>query len=206
MAVENYQVEPLFAEPVCRADIGHAISDEQIAYIKNLKTVETRDNLVSEDLYILEHPELQSIKDALQEALDIYAREVMGISQSLYITQSWSVINHPNSDTHGHSHSNSVVSGSLYYCELPTPVASMIFNRSRNYQQLKFIPERNKQNIFNSPLNIITPKPNEVILFSSGLNHLAETNAAPDPIYTIEFNTFIKGKLGNYRDVSELKL
>lgn len=206
MATEKYLVEPLFAEPIFRADIGDAISDEQIAYIKNLKMVEGRDNFVSEDLYILEHPELQSIKDAIQEVLDFYADTVMGINQTLYVTQSWSLINHPHSDTFGHSHSNSVISGSLYYCELPKPVSSMIFNRSRHYQQLKIIPDRSKQNVFNSPLNVVTPKANEVILYSSGLNHLTETNTAYDPIYAIEFNTFIKGKLGNYRDVSELTL
>ena len=206
MAIQNYQVEPLFAEPVFRADIGHAISDEQIAYIKSLKMVENRENFISEDLYIFEHPELQSIKDAVQEVLDIYAREVMGINQTLYVTQSWSLINHPSSGMHGHSHSNSVISGSLYYCELPVPVASMIFDKNRMYQQLEMVPERNRQNIYNSPMNIVTPKKNEVILFSSGLQHLVETNTAPEPRYAIAFNTFIKGKFGNYRDVSELTL
>jgi len=52
MAITEYKVEPLFAEPVFRANIGHAISAEQEEYLKNLKMVENRDNLISEDLYI----------------------------------------------------------------------------------------------------------------------------------------------------------
>lgn len=206
MTIKTYDVQPLFAEPFFRADIGHAISDEQIAFIKNLDMVKNRDNLISENLYIFEEPELQSIKDAVQETLDIYSSEVMGIPQKLYVTQSWSLINHRNVGMHGHSHSNSLVSGSLYYCEMPDPVASMIFDKHKAYQQLELTPMKDKQNIFNTPINIVTPKRNEVILFSSGLQHFVEMNASKEPRYSIAFNTFIKGKLGDYRDVSELTL
>lgn len=206
MAIESYEVKPLFAEPFFRADIGHAISSEQVEYLKNLKMVQNQVNLISENLYIFEEPELKSIKDAVQEALDLYASKVMGISQRLYVTQSWSLVNQPGIGMHGHSHSNSVVSGSLYFCDLPTPVASMMFDRHRTYQQLELGPEKDKRNIFNTPVNVVTPKKGEVILFSSGLTHFVEQNGSNEPRYSIAFNTFIEGKLGNYRDVSELTL
>ena len=51
------------------------------------------ENLISENLYIFEEPELESIKNAVQEVLDIYAGEVMCISQRLYVTQCWSLTN-----------------------------------------------------------------------------------------------------------------
>jgi len=206
MAIEKYDIQPLFAEPYMRANIGHAISEEQIAYIQNLKMVRNQNNLISENLYIFNEPELASIADAVQEALDIFADEVMGITQKLFVTQSWSLINSPNVGMHGHSHSNSLISGSLYYSELPNPVARMVFEKHRSYQQLELNPVTEKRNIFNTPANIVEPKQNDLILFSSGLQHLVETNNTTDPRYAIAFNTFIKGKLGNYRDVSELTL
>jgi len=206
MAITEYKVEPLFAEPVFRANIGHAISAEQEEYLKNLKMVENRDNLISEDLYIFEHPELASLKEAVHEVLDLYASEVMGIDQRLYVTQSWTLINHPNSGMHGHSHSNSVISGSLYYTKLPDPIPSMVFDKNRGYQQLEMTPVRSRQNIFNTPLNVVTPAEKDVILFSSGLQHYVEPNTTNEPRYAIAFNTFIKGKFGNYRDVSELAI
>ena len=206
MAISNYKVEPLFAEPYFRADISHAISEEQRDFIKNLKMIVNRTNLISENLYIFDEPELESIKTAVQEALDIYATEVMGITQTLFVTQSWSLINHPNVGMHGHSHSNSLVSGSLYFCEMPTPTASMVFDKHKAYQQLELNPEKDKQNIYNTPLNIVTPRANEIILFSSGLQHFVEPNGSSEPRYSIAFNSFIKGKLGSYRDVSELAL
>lgn len=206
MSSLDYEVQPLFAEPFMRADIGYAISDEQIEFIKDLEMVRNRDNLISENLYILEEPELLSIKIAVQQALDIYASEVMGITQKLYVTQSWTLVNEPDIGMHGHSHSNSLVSGSLYFCDLPAPVSNMIFDRHTSYQLLQLTPEQQKQNIFNTPLNVVTPKRNDLILFSSGLQHLVEPNATGQMRHSIAFNTFIKGKLGNFRDVSELVL
>ena len=205
MAIE-FDVKPLFAEPIFRCDISSAISAEQISFIQNLEMVNNQANLISENLYLFDEPEMASIKAAVQEALDTYANEVLCIPQQLYVTQSWSLINNPTIGMHGHSHSNSLVSGSLYYCELPEPNANMVFNRHRGYQQLELSPDRQKRNIYNTTANSVEPKQGEVILFSSGLQHLVEKNKSAQPRYSIAFNSFIKGKLGSYRDVSELTI
>ena len=206
MAIEKYEIQALFAVPIFRADIGHAISEQQIEFIKNLKMVDNQVNLISDNLNLFEEPEMKSIKDGVQEALDQYAREVMGIPQRLYVTQSWSLLNEPNVGMHGHSHSNSIISGSLYFCDLPMPASKMVFDRHQSYQQLELIPDADKTNIYNAPLNTITPSKNEVLLFPSGLQHFVEPNKSVLPRHSIAFNTFIKGKLGSYRDVSELTL
>ena len=206
MAIDNYEVQALFAVPLFRADIGHAITKDQIEFIQNLQMVDNQVNLISENLYLFDAPEMQSIKDAIQEVLDLYAREVMGIPQKLYVTQSWSLLNHPDVGMHGHSHSNSIISGSLYFCDLPSPASKMVFDRHKSYQQLELIPDDDKKNIYNAPLNVITPQKNEVLLFPSGLQHFVEPNRSNLPRHSIAFNTFLKGKLGNYRDVSELTL
>ncbi|MFT6045148.1 MAG: hypothetical protein ACI9WC_000847 [Arenicella sp.] len=205
MAIE-FDVKPLFAEPIFRCDVSSAISAEQISFIQNLVMVNNQANLISENLYLFEEPEMASIKAAVQEALDTYASEVLCIPQQLYVTQSWSLINNPTIGMHGHSHSNSVVSGSLYYCDLPEPNANMVFNRHRGYQQLELSPDRQKRNIYNTTANSVEPKQGEIILFSSGLQHLVEKNKSAQPRYSIAFNSFIKGKLGSYRDVSELTI
>ena len=206
MATPKYEIQPLFAEPIFRMDISGAVDAQQIEYIKNLPMIDNRQNKISENKYIFEEPELLSLKRAVQDVLDVYAREVMGIPQQLYVTQSWSLINYPNVGMHGHSHSNSLISGSIYYTDLPEPNAGMIFDRHKGYQQLEIRPQNDKQNIYNTPMNIIKPRKNEVLLFSSGLQHFVEPNVSSEPRYSIAFNTFIKGKLGDYVDVSELSL
>ncbi len=206
MTVVSHEVHPLFVEPYFRANIAGSISPQQIEFIKNLKMVNNVENFISENLYIFEEPELRSIKDAVQEVLDIYASEVLCIPQKLYVTQSWSLSNNSSVSMHAHSHSNSVLSGSLYYCELPSPPSGMVFTRHISYQQIDLPPEAAKRNIYNTPINRLIPKQNDVILFSSRLTHMVEANASGQPRHAIAFNTFVKGKLGNYRDVSELVL
>lgn len=206
MPVVSHEVHTLFAEPYFRANIAGSISPQQIEFIKNLKMTSNPENMISENLYIFEEPELKSVKDAIQEILDIYARDVLCIPQQLYVTQSWSLICKSNMGMHSHSHSNSILSGSLYYCELPTPPAGMVFTRFDSYQQIDLPPDAQKRNIYNSPINRVIPKQNDVLLFSSRLTHMVEPNQSPQPRYSIAFNTFVKGTLGNMRAVTELKL
>ena len=206
MAINTYEVQPLFAEPMFRASIEEAISPKQVEFLKNLKMVQNKSNLISENLYIFDLPELKSIKKAVHEALAVYASEVMGISQKLYVTQSWALISPQNIGMHGHSHSNSIVSGSLYYCDMPTPVAGMVFDKHRTYRQIELDPEQDKNNIYNPPMNVVVPKKNDVLLFSSSLQHFVQVNTATEPRYSIAFNSFVKGTVGSHKDVSALKL
>ena len=105
----------MFAEPYFRANIAGTITPQQIKFIQGLKMVNNMENLISENLYIFEEPELKSIKDAIQEVLDIYAREVLCIPQQIYVTQSWSLTN-PTMSACTAIHSNSILSAPLYYC------------------------------------------------------------------------------------------
>lgn len=206
MAQLKYDVEALFVEPMFRADVGAAITPKQIAYIKSLKMIPNQTNLISENLNIFDAPELANIKRAVQMVLDIYTNEVMGIEQKLYVTQSWALINKPGAGMHAHSHSNSVISGSLYFTDMPEPTASMIFDRSTGYRQLRLDPDTKKRSLYNTPVNIVVPKKNEILLFSSRLTHLVQPNESTEDRYSIAFNTFVKGTIGDLRDVSLLTI
>jgi len=201
---QTFDVQPLFATPLVRADLSAAITREQIEYVKSLKMIRNRDNLISEDLYIFRHPELQAIKDAVDAALTRYAKDVMGIEQDLVVTQSWSLMNPPGIGMHSHSHSNSMVSGSLYYHSLPDPVSRVFFDRNAMYQRIELLPVSDRRNIFNTNINVIQPREGEVLLFPSEINHMIEANGASEPRRAIAFNAFIKGTIGDYRDVSQL--
>ncbi len=172
MSTQNakFDVQPLFVEPIVKVSLASAIDERQIKFIKNLKMVKNRTNLISEDLYIFENPELLLLKSAIQDALDFYADVVMGIRQKLYITQSWALTNPPGDGMHGHSHSNSVISGSFYYDELPTPGANMVFDRHNNYQRLVLTPEPDKHNLYNTPASTVEPKPMIWFYFAPACN------------------------------------
>ncbi|MXP09823.1 TIGR02466 family protein [Pseudoblastomonas halimionae] len=206
MATRAFDVKPLFAEPYFATDISDAITPEQIDLLKGLEMVDNQTNRISKDLYIFERKELRSIAKAVQNALDSYARDVMGIPQKFYVTQSWTLINPPGAGMHGHSHSNSIVSGSLYYAEMPEPPGNMVFERHSSYQQLELGPTNGQVNVYNTLKNVVVPQQGQLLLFPSRLQHYVEPNQTQQQRYSIAFNAFIKGKLGSLRDVSELTL
>ena len=205
-AVRDFTVKPLFAEPYFVTNIRDAISPKQVKFIKALNMHANQVNQISEELYLLERPELRSIAEAVESALQTFALEVMGIHQRLEVTQSWSLKNPPGVGMHGHTHSNSLVSGSLYYAPLPDPPGNMIFERYNDYRQLELAVDQGKTNIYNAPRNAVIPKEGDLVLFSSAIQHYVETNNSNEDRHSIAFNTFVRGKIGSFRDVSELEL
>lgn len=204
MSGQKFEVQPLFATPLVRADVSDAITQDQIEYVQSLKMIKNVNNLISEDLYIFEHPQLAGFKKAIAEVLNRYATDVLGITQELVVTQSWALSNPPGVGMHSHSHSNSLVSGSFYYAPLPDPVSRVFFDRHTAYQRIQLLPSNEKRNIFNTAINVIEPKEGEVLLFPSEINHMIEANGAPVERKAIAFNAFVKGTIGDYRDVSQL--
>jgi uncharacterized protein (TIGR02466 family) len=197
MAVVSYEVRPLFAEPYFRANIASVITPAQIEFVQRLKMIDNVENSISESMHIFDEPELKGIADAVQDVLDLYAREVMGLTQQrLYVTQSWSLTNRSQVGMHGHSHSNSVISGSLYYYPLPEPPSRMLFTRYVSYQTIDLPPDRNRRNLYNAPTAAVTPGTGDVLLFSSRLTHIVEQNASEHPRHAIAFNAYVKGKFG----------
>jgi len=202
----EFTVKPLFAEPYFVTNIADAIAPKQIDYCKGITMIENQVNRISDELYLFEQREMASIKAAVDQALAQFAREVMGIAQKLEVTQSWALENPPGVGMHGHTHSNSVVSGSLYFAPMPDPPGNMIFERHNHYRQLELAVDPARTNIYNAPRNAIVPKQGDLVLFSSAIQHYVEPNQSDEVRHSIAFNTFVRGTIGSFRDVSELKL
>ncbi|WP_435213193.1 putative 2OG-Fe(II) oxygenase [Luminiphilus sp. nBUS_16] len=200
------KVETLFATPLARVDLSGYITEDQVAFVDSLTMVANQTNLISENLYILDRPELQGFRAIISQCLKDYAINVMGCDQELLLTQSWALRNAEGVGMHSHAHSNSIVSGSFYYTELPTPASKMFFDRNTSYQRLELPPHPERANIFNTKINAVIPKTGELLLFPSELNHMVEQNPSPEVRSVIAFNTFIRGNIGSFRDVSELSL
>lgn len=201
-----YDVKPLFAEPYFITNILDAISDKQIDFIKSVPMIQNQMNFISEELYLFKRPELKSIRKAVDEALATFTSEVLGIDHRLEVTQSWSLRNPPGVGMHAHTHSNSLVSGSLYFAPMPDPPGNMIFERVNGYRQIELGVGEGRSNIYNAQRNAIIPKHGDLVLFSSSILHFVEVNQSPLDRHSIAFNTFPRGTIGNFRDVSELKL
>lgn len=202
----DFTVKPLFAEPYFIANIGHAISAKQVDFIKSVKMQQNQMNHISEDRYLFKRPELASVRKAVDAALATFAQEVLGIRHELAVTQSWALMNPPGVGMHAHTHSNSLVSGSLYYAPLPDPTGNMVFERTNGYRQIEMAVNEEKTNIYNAQRNAVIPKQGDLVLFSSSILHFVEVSQSDENRHSIAFNAFPRGTIGNYQDVSELKL
>jgi uncharacterized protein (TIGR02466 family) len=202
----EFTVKPLFAEPYFVTNIADAISDKQIAFIQSVTMQQNQMNHISDELYLFNRPELKSVKKAVHEALGTYAREVMGVEHALDVTQSWALMNPPGVGMHAHTHSNSIVSGSLYYAPMPDPPGNMVFERANGYQQIDMRVREGAENVYNTPKNAVVPKQGDLVLFSSSIMHFVEANQSSENRYSIAFNSFVRGTIGSLRDVSELKI
>lgn len=205
-APRAYTVKPLFAEPYFVTNIMDAISAKQVDFINSVTMRKNQMNHISEELYLFDRPELKSVKKAVHEALDTFAREVLGIDHRLAVTQSWALMNPPGVGMHAHTHSNSLVSGSLYYAPLPENSGNMVFERTNGYRQIEMRVADDRTNIYNAPRNAVVPKQGDVVLFSSAILHYVDVNNSQEDRHSIAFNTFPRGTIGDFRDVSELKL
>jgi ectoine hydroxylase-related dioxygenase (phytanoyl-CoA dioxygenase family) len=82
----------------------------------------------------------------------------------------------------------------------------VVFDKFTTYRQLVINPSKENQSTYYTPINTVTPKTHDILLFPSDLTHQAESNLSDKPRYSIAFNCFVKGKLGDLRDVSQFNL
>jgi hypothetical protein len=198
MANLNYTITPMFPKALMSADLTGVIGQEQIDFLSTLPMKQNIHNNISIDKYVLEYPVMSELKKAIDVCLEHYCREVMGLKkgQDLYITQSWTLINEPGITMHEHAHPNSIVSGSFYYDDIPTPTPNMVFLRANGYDAHRFNVDDDKINQYNTPFIEIEPSKNSLFLFSSNLYHNVQKNTTDKPRKAMAFNTYIKGTFG----------
>ena len=163
-------------------------------------------NASSVNSYIF-NSKLKEIKQFCEQQLKIYVEKVINPKEDLdfYITQSWLNITKPGGSHHSHFHQNSIISGVFY---ISTEEDDTITFHDPNAKIKKIIhPTIKEYNLWNSITWFFPVNNNELVLFPSWLNHEVEPNkkATTDRI-SLSFNTFVRGTLGNQKELTELIL
>jgi uncharacterized protein (TIGR02466 family) len=163
-------------------------------------------NSTSSNSYIFDD-KLKKIKQFCEQQIAIYVKEVINPKEDLdfYITQSWLNITKPGETHHSHFHRNSIISGVFY---ISTEEDDKITFSDPNAKIKIIIDLATKEyNLWNSITWFFPVNNNELVLFPSWLNHEVEPNkkATTDRI-SLSFNTFVRGTLGNQKDLTELIL
>jgi uncharacterized protein (TIGR02466 family) len=183
------------------------LNQEEITYIRSMgeAVIKNEGNLLSENTYILNSPEMTYFKNYLTDITNLFFNEIAQPENKdlkVYITQSWVNFTKPGGHHHHHKHPNSYISG-VFYLDVEDEVDEIFFHES--LRSSFNIPTQN-WNLYNSQMWRFKVKKNLLILFPSYLVHSVPKTTTSSVRMSISFNTFLKGNLGNTVDLTYLTI
>jgi uncharacterized protein (TIGR02466 family) len=199
-------INGIFPTPIYISKINRELTIKELSFINKTKldTYNNEGNTTSNDNYILNNKAFKNLKEELDLKVQDYFDKVISPSNNIkpYITQSWLNYTETNQYHHKHQHPNSLVSGVFY------------INCHKEHDKIKFFndkystikPEIKDWNIWNSETWWFSVKTGDVMLFPSSLTHMVETKQGDNTRISLAFNIFIKGTVGNNKQLTELIL
>lgn len=193
---------PLFSTPVYIHNVGDFDRPDlnTLQFSNTAPTGEVFHFLSSTDKNVLDHPEFGDIRRIVMEEINLYAREILGVSENIefYITNSWINVYRRGEQAGAHMHHNSLLSGVLYL-KATDAGGDIVFHR--DVQSLVPFPpaldlDMESFNIYNCKSWSYRPKTNDICLFPSVVSHSVEPNDSDEPRWSLAFNVFVRGNIG----------
>ncbi len=199
-------INGIFPTPIYISKLDRKLTPLELKFVdKNKKDFYQNDgNITSNNNYILNEKPFINIKKELDLRAQDYFDKVISPANNItpYITQSWLNYTETNQYHHKHEHPNSLVSGVFYINCHEEHDKIKFFNDS--YKIIK--PEVKDWNLYNSESWWFSVKTGDIILFPSSLTHMVETKEGDNTRISLAFNIFIKGIVGNNKQLTELIL
>ena len=200
-------INGIFPTPIYISKLDRELTNKELSFIDKIKldTYNNEGNTTSNDNYILNHKAFKDLKTDLDLRVQDYFDKVISATESItpYITQSWLNYTETNQYHHRHEHPNSLISG-VFYVNGDEKFDKIKFYKKDIYSIIK--PEVKDYNIWNSETWWFPVKTGDVILFPSSLTHMVETKQGNNTRISLAFNVFIKGIVGNNKNLTELIL
>ena len=199
-------INGIFPTPIYISKVDRELTPLELKFVdKNKKDFYKNDgNITSNNNYILNEKPFANIKKELDLKVQDYFNKVISSSNNItpYITQSWLNYTETNQYHHKHANPKSLVSGVFYINCHEEHDKIKFFND--NYKTIKL--EVKDCNIWNSDSWWFSVKKVDIILFPSSLTHMVETKQGDNTRISLAFNVFIKGTVGNKKNLTELVL
>ena len=196
----------IFPTPIYGLKLNRPLSKEELSYIDKIKSnvYKNLGNTTSNDKNILENEVFKNLKEDLYLRVKDYFDKIISPANDItpYITQSWLNYTETNQYHHKHQHPNSLVSG-VFYINCHEEYDRINFFND-NYKTIKL--EVKDWNLYNSESWWYPVKTGDIILFPSSLTHMVETKQGNNTRISLAFNVFVKGNIGNEKNLTYLKL
>ena len=196
----------LFPTPVYISELNRPLTIEENFFIEKTKldVHNNEGNKTSNDNYILNNKEFKDIKQELNLRVQDYFDKIISTTNNVtpYITQSWLNYTETNQYHHKHAHANSLVSG-VFYIDCKKEYDKIIFFKNI-YNPIKL--DTKEFNEFNSESWYVEVNTGQIVLFPSHLEHMVQIKKGNNTRISLAFNVFVKGILGNKKNLTELIL
>jgi uncharacterized protein (TIGR02466 family) len=199
-------VNGIFPTPVYMSKLDRDLTKKELSFIDKSKLdfYKNEGNITSNDNYILNQKVFSKLKEDLDLRVKDYFNKVLSTTDAVtpFITQSWLNYTETKQYHHKHQHPNSLVSG-VFYVNCHEELDKIKFFND-TYKTIK--PEIKDWNLYNSESWWFTVKTGDIILFPSSLTHMVENKEGTNTRISLAFNVFIKGTIGNNKNLTELVL
>lgn len=206
--IQRGNIHCIFPTPIYRSNFSRPFTSKeskfassQIDHCLEAPTVLTRQ---TKDNYILNNKVFSNIKKEIELFLQDYIDRVICPREEfeLYITQSWLNYALKGQSHPHHTHSNSYISGVLYFNADKTK--DRIYFEKSGYMQIT--PPVKTWEIWNSHSWWFPVETGSIIIFPSSTTHRVAPKEENNTRISLSFNTFIKGDLGDLKMLTKLKL
>lgn len=197
----KYVIESVFPHPVGLYQLGSgAMNKKELNYIKKLKFYNNMSNKVSELDEILNNKNMADFRNKMEGLANHFFQQTYSPTNKnlkVYITQSWANLTDKGETHHVHSHQNSIISG-VYYVDVDELTDDINFRSVEKEYMLNHIGRfSSNPNPFNSSEICFGAKNGMLLLFPSYLVHEVTKKVSDKSRYSLSFNTFLKGELGD---------
>lgn len=196
------EVYPLFATPFY-FDFITPLDKQTIEFCKAMprELMASELSYYSLDKQVLELPELKKLKQEILQHTNIFVYDILKVQKniSFYLTTSWVVTCDLNQKTLNHTHPNSILSG-VIYLDAESNSGDLVLAKDHSRPTIFptcFDIKFEEYNPFNATEFSIPPVNNRIVIFPSHVNHFIKPNLSDKPRYSLAFNFFIKGYLGD---------
>jgi len=201
-------IEGLFSCPIGVYELGRDLSKDEMNYLKSIEMEKNTGNTVSATGDILHNDAMAEFSKFIGNSIDEYCRETLDFDTNkvqIYITQSWTNRTKQGEYHHVHSHQNSILSGVFYFDGNEDDVIE--FWNSKNWLGGdRWAIESKSWNPFNCATWWFPADVGTLLLFPSSLEHSVPEVEGKNDRYSLSFNTFFRGQLGESHERTELLL
>jgi uncharacterized protein (TIGR02466 family) len=210
----TYEVMGLFPIPVYKSKIP-AINQLTLTKLMNFDYEksgyddQTVTHKETANRYILDLPDMAGLKKIVQSKVNEYVHDVLAVSkeQSWDITTSWVNLAETGNYHTSHVHANALVGG-VIYLKVDQKTGALCFHKNAEHKTLftnTICVEFDSFNDWNTESIAVIPEEFDILIFPSTLAHSVFTNESTQNRFSLAFNVFPRGIVGQGGN-SELKL